>query len=131
MVKRVATFLDANFLIALYSEQDIHHKNAVELSQHLQHPFTSDDVVDEAISVTLRKFGKKQAIEILDNITSSLPVFMCDKSAFEAGAIIFHTTPHNFSFTDCMVLAVLSVTGTHDIATFDKEFKKTNVTVVD
>ena len=134
MGNSMAIFLDASFLIALYSEDDVHHKRALELSGHISqygNRFTSDDVVDEAVSVTLRKWGRRQSLEILNNIVGSLPIFTNDKFTFDKGVDFFRATPHNFSLTDCMILAVLEVTGTRHIVTFDKEFKKAEVNVVD
>ena len=132
----MAIFLDASYIIALFSDEDVHHKKAVELSvdiddQKYGEAFTSDDIVDEVASVIRRKFGKEKAVYTIKEISRRVPIVVCDRQIFEAGMKHFELTQLQLSFTDCMVLSILQVTGTQHIATFDKEFKKVGVTVVD
>lgn len=132
----MAIFLDANYLIALFDEDDVHHDNAVKVRTAIDKgdygaAFTSDDVVDEAISVSLRKFGNLAAKQIAQDITKSVIIIIKDRHIFDNALKLFLETKYNFSFTDCVIQSVITTTNTECIATFDKEFKKTSVKVVD
>lgn len=102
----MAIFLDACFFITLYNESDIHHKRAAELSMELDdgkycHLITSDDIFDEAVSVTFN-------------------------SAFK----LFCSSKEPFSFTDCTTQAVMEIAQIQHIATFDKIFDTLDVEVI-
>ena len=128
-------FLDASYLLALYNENDVHHKRATLIAEKIdaneyEQPLTSDDVFDEVVSVALRKFGKEKAQTFGKQILDSVPIVHGDKHLFNNAFAIFNTSKAHFSFTDCMSQAVMELAQIHSIATFDKLFETLPVEVV-
>ncbi|MBI2647270.1 type II toxin-antitoxin system VapC family toxin [Candidatus Woesearchaeota archaeon] len=131
----MAIFLDASYLIALYNESDMHHQNAASIAQRVNsnefgHPITSDHVFDEAVSVTLRKFGKEKAQLLGKQILDSIFMVQCDRHLFDAAFRIFNSSEEPFSFTDCASQAIIGLVQIKFIATFDKLFEKLDVEIV-
>ena len=135
MENDMSIFLDASFFLALYNETDVHHKKAVAISRRIDDgefggTLTSDDVFDEVISVALRKLGKPQAMGCGKNILESVMVMQGDTHLFHKGWNIFNTTKENFSFTDCMIQAIIDLGEIDHIATFDAAFGHLKIDVV-
>ena len=131
----VAIFLDDSYFLALYNENDVHHKRAVILAGKIDvneygQAITSDDVFDEVVSVALRKFGKEKAQILGKQIVNSIFIVHGNKHLFDIAFRIFNNSKENFSFTDCMILAVIDLAQIQYIATFDKLFEKLNVEVI-
>ena len=62
----VAIFLDASYFLALYNENDVHHKRAAMIADKIDaneygQKITSDDVFDEVVSVALREIWKRKS----------------------------------------------------------------------
>ena len=128
-------FLDASYFLARFNENDVHHKRAIILAEKIDfneygQALTSDDVFDEAVSVALRKFGKESAQTLGKQIVDSIFIIHGDKHLFDAAFRIFNNSKDNFSFTDCMIQAVIDLAQIRYIATFDKLFEKLNIEVV-
>ncbi len=131
----VAVFLDASYFLALYNEDDVHHKRAMELAEKIDfneygQTLTSDDIFDEVVSVGLRKFGKEKAQIFGKQILASILIVHGDKHLFDAAFKIFNSSKLDFSFTDCMSQAIIDLAQIKYIATFDKLFEKVDVEVV-
>jgi uncharacterized protein len=131
----ITIFLDASYILALFNEEDVHHQKAVALSSKIDsrmlgEPFTSNEVIDEVASVALRKYGEERAVYVLKEISKRTIIFTADKHIFQLGMKRFFTSSHHFSFTDCMILTIMAHSEKKHVATFDKEFKKENLTVV-
>ncbi len=131
----LAVFLDACFFIAIYNEADIHHNRALELAKELDNGrygelITSDDVFDEAISVTLRKFGKEKAQQLGIQILKSVFIVNGNKHIFNASFRLFSSSKEPFSFTDCSAQAIMELADIRNIATFDKLFNVLDFEIV-
>ena len=131
----VAIFLDASYLLAIYNEDDIHHKRAMILAEKIDvneygQVITSDDIFDEVISVTLRKFGKGKAQTLGKQIINSIFIVHGDKHLFDTAFKIFNGSKDPFSFTDCMSQAIMDLAQIQYIVTFDKLFEKLDVGVI-
>ena len=131
----VAVFLDASYFLALYNEKDIHHPRANILatkidSNEFGQAITSDYVFDEAISVTLRKFGKERAQSLGKQILDSVFIVYTDKHIFDLAFKIFNSSSDSFSFTDCIIQAIMDLAQINHIATFDKLFEKLDVEII-
>lgn len=131
----LAIFLDASYLIALYNETDIHHKRAVEIAEEIEKneygsTLTSDDVFDEVLSVTLRKFGKEKAKLFGENIINSVFIVYGDKTIFNKAFKIFNNSKDNFSFTDCTTQTIIDIAKIQHITTFDKLFEKLRIKII-
>ncbi|MEK6942996.1 MAG: PIN domain-containing protein [Nanoarchaeota archaeon] len=131
----MAIFLDASYILALYNEDDVHHKRAVALSEVINsneygQAIISDYIFDEAVSVALRKIGKQEAQLLGKQIIDSLFIVHADKHLFDTALKIFNSSKDPFSFTDCMSQAIMDLAQIRFIATFDKLFEKLNVEVI-
>ena len=119
--------LDTSFLIAFHNERDVHHLKArtlwktIEDLTHGQY-FISDYIFDELMSVSLRKNGKEETLQLGNHVIHSIPLINIDATLFKETWKFFTTTNHNFSFTDCTNLIILKELGITTLATFDKEF---------
>ena len=131
----MAIFLDASYFLALYNENDVHHKRAAISAEKIDvniygQAITSDDIFDEVVSVALRKFGKEKAQNLGRQIFSSIFMVHGDKHLFDDAFKIFNNSKENFSFTDCMTQAIMDFAQIKYIATFDKLFEKLDVEVI-
>ena len=131
----MAVLLDASYLLAFLNESDVHYRAARKLTDEISAdkygiPFTTDHIFDETVSVALRKFGKNRALAFGKHILDSVLMLTSDKHVLAEAWSIFIKTELNLSFTDCINIATLKVTGTEFIATFDKEFKNIQDTKV-
>ena len=131
----MAIFLDASYFLALYNENDVHHKRAkliaekIDANQYGQ-VLTSDDIFDEVVSVALRKFGKEKAQILGKQIFDSIFILHGNRHLFDIAFKIFNASKESFSFTDCMSQAIMDLAQIEYIATFDKLFEKLSVEVV-
>lgn len=131
----VSIFLDASYFLALYNEFDVHHKKValiaekIDLNEYGQ-AITSDDVFDEVISVALRKLGLERAKEFGKQIIQSTFIMHKDNHIFDNALKIFNASSLPFSFTDCTTQAIIEFAQIKYIATFDKQFEKLNVDVI-
>ncbi len=131
----VVVFLDASYFLALYNENDVHHKKSRALAEKIDtneygQAVTSDYIFDEAVSVTLRKFGKEKAQALGKQILGSVFMVQCDRHIFDAAFRIFNSSKDAFSFTDCVSQAIMDLAEIKFIATFDRLFEKLNVEVL-
>src|SRR3990172_1280347 len=125
----MSIFLDASYFLALISERDVHHKKAVALAGKIEageygEPFTSDHILDEAISVAMRKYGKDEAIILGKQILNSVTILPADYHIIELAWQVFRETKLGLSFTDCTSLVFIKIAAAVVLATFDKEFEK-------
>ena len=131
----VAVFLDASYFLALYNENDVHHKRAVILAEKIDanefgQAIASDHIFDEAVSVALRKFGKEKAQALGKQILGSIFMVQCDRHLFDDAFRIFNSSKEPFSFTDCTSQAIIDLVQIKFIATFDRLFEELNVEVL-
>ena len=131
----VAIFLDASYFLAIYNEDDIHHKRATLIAEKIDvneygQMLTSDDIFDEVVSVALRKFGKEKAQAFGKQILDSTFIVNGDKHIFDNAFKIFNASKLPSSFTDCTTQAIIELAQIKYIATFDKMFEKLDVEVI-
>ena len=131
----MSVFPDASYFLALYNEDDAHHKQAAILAKKIDaneygQIITSDYIFDEVGSVALRKFGKEKAQTFGKQVLESALMINGNKHLFNAAFRIFTSSELPFSFTDCMSQAILNLAQIEYIATFDKLFEKLNVKVL-
>ena len=132
----VVIFLDASYFLALYNEDDVHHKRATLIAEEINaneygQVLASDDVFDEVVSVALRKFGKEKAQAFGKQILDSIFIVYSDKHIFNNAFKIFNASKLPFSFTDCTTQAIIELAQIQYIATFDKLFEKLDIEVID
>ncbi len=127
--------LDASYFLALVNEDDVHHQKSQEIAQKIDageygKPFTTDHLFDEVISVTLRKFGKEKAILIGKMVWDKTYLIIMDEHLVKRGWELFQNTHLKFSFTDCLSVVACKAFQAEYLATFDKEFNKTDLQVI-
>lgn len=127
--------LDASYFLALLNEQDVHHLKAKKIAQDIDVEsyglsLTTDHILDETISVTLRKWGKERAKYAGMIILQSTTLLISDEHLLHDAWKLFQETALTFSFTDCLSLAMCRTFQVEHIATFDREFTKTELIVV-
>ncbi|MFH1358267.1 MAG: PIN domain-containing protein [archaeon] len=119
---------DANFLIAYFNDDDVHHKKAVELSEKIRdysdNFIVLDHIFDEVIGVCLRLLKDINKVKIIGNdIISTIGVTHINEDTFNKAWEVFSNQKQTkFSFTDCIIIAYMDIYKIRDLITFDKEF---------
>lgn len=131
----LAVFLDASYFLALYNENDVHHKRVSAIVEKIDaneygQAITSDYIFDEVVSVALRKFGKEKAQSFAEQILDSAFMVQCDRHLFDDAFRIFNSSKEPFSFTDCTSQAIIDLVQIKFIATFDKLFEKLDINAI-
>lgn len=116
--------LDASVLVAAYIEKDLHHAKAKELLESIpqdERILLNDYLVNEIVTVMLRKYGLQKAKDILEYLTSNSKIAIQHTSEEDFQLIVrrFQKQTSALSFVDCSVLC-LSDSGGCKIETFDK-----------
>ncbi|HIH39750.1 TPA: type II toxin-antitoxin system VapC family toxin [Candidatus Woesearchaeota archaeon] len=130
-------FLDANIFLAHDNINDVHHEKALLLwkrieSGEFEQYFTSDYVINEVVGVTLRKFGKDRAIAIGKQILNAMNILNIDEHMLIEAWGIFTETKLALNLVDCTNIIAARIADAKFIATFDKEFKKSEgISIID
>ncbi len=132
----MSIFLDASYFLALNNLNDAHHQNAKNICQKIDNNeygeiFITDHIFDEIVSVALRKWGKKESLEIGKNASETTTLIVTDSHLTNETWKLFQKTNLTLNFTDCNSFLTCQAFGIEHIATFDKEFKNTSLKVID
>lgn len=125
----MSVFLDTAYLVAFHNEDDNRHSEAVELAGYMKkgelgNLFTSYYVIDEALTLSLSRFGHKMAVELGEAILNSeITILEVPKNVFEEAWLLFKER-NNLSFTDCTAVKLMNQKGIKNIATFDSSFRQ-------
>ena len=125
----MSILLDASYFLALLNQDDVHHPRAREIAVKIDEqsygiPFTTDHILDETISVALRKWGKERAIYCGTYVLKTVQLVVSDEHFIQQSWRLFQETKLQLSFTDCLNVMVCQAFQSKYIATFDKEFKR-------
>ncbi len=127
------TFIDTNVYVAYLNPRDALHERAVAVLARIVDDdiIMSEYVFDELLNVLTRRVNKRVAVLAGTEVrrTSVAIAFTNAKELEEAWRIF--TGKNRFSFTDAVLLAQMRAHGADRIATFDAEFGKAGVTVID
>jgi len=121
--------IDANVFYAYKNSRDGHHNKALNIMTEIfegryGEPIILDYVFDEIVSVTMRKLGKTNAVDIGNEILNlDININEIDDISFYEAWQLFKKN-NKFNFTDCTIVAFMKIFGINQIATFDKEFNK-------
>lgn len=127
----MAIFIDTSVLVAARNVDDKNHVRAKELMKSMlrgEHGeiYTSDYVVDEAVTLMLRRTKRIElAINIGEYILRSPRVrkLRVSEEVFDAAWEKFKSLGERLmSFTDCTSLALMEKSGVRSIASFDSGF---------
>jgi hypothetical protein len=127
----LSVFVDTSVLVAARNVDDKHHLRAKELMKSMLRGeygeiYTSDYVVDEAVTLMLRRTRRlKLAIDVGEYILSSprIKKLRVLGEVFDAAWERFKSLRERpMSFTDCTSLALTEKSGIGRIASFDSGF---------
>lgn len=117
--------LDTSLIISFFNDQDVLHSKAVEKFKEFEKENVrlamSDYILNEAITVMLRRRGLEKSKEMLDFLLNykRLEVFHLDERGFFEVIEQFKNQTDMLSFVDCSILWMVKIHG-FDFATFDK-----------
>ncbi|MEW6748891.1 MAG: PIN domain-containing protein [Candidatus Micrarchaeota archaeon] len=117
--------LDSSHLIALLNEEDVFHEEALRKMDGLEKSgrglAISDYILNEAVTVILRKRGLEKAKETLDFLLDykQLEIFHMDEKGFAEVVKEFREQKDHLSFVDCSILWMAKRHG-FGVLTFDK-----------
>ncbi len=130
-------FLDTSLLVAYAVSGDSNHDKAVTIVDDIAagkfgKAVTSDYVFDETVTVILvRTKSLERSVRTGELIKESVELWKADEAIFELAWKLFsEQKATKFSFTDCTIIAQVSLNGVDLLATFDGEFDKAGFSVV-
>lgn len=117
--------LDTSLIISFFDEEDVLHQKAVKIFEEFEKEgkqlLLTDYVLNEAVSVTLRKGGLDKSKELLEFLLEykNMEIFHVDADGFMEVINIFKEQKDNLSFIDCSLLWLAQAYGFR-VETFDK-----------
>lgn len=126
--------IDTNVLVAYLNERDTLHDRAVKLAEKISGgnygpAIISEYIFDETVTVLSARAGRKQAIMFGNDLLKNFDIIQVTAPLFRAAWWLFKGST-GLSFTDCTNIAMVKELEIC-IATFDNDFRKAKVTVVD
>ena len=127
----MAALVDTGLFLALYDAEDLHHQRSKELIKNaltgnLGRLYTSDYIIDEAITVLLvRTKQHKMAVELGKYLIESPRInrLAVDNDVFASAWKKFQSLKDKtLSFTDCTSLALVEKHGIKQMMSFDCGF---------
>lgn len=126
-------FADASAIVALFSENDPNHKQAVKLATKFKHHdfLISNYVFAETVAILSQRIDKDKAIIAGEHLKKTYTWVELDKKVESLAWEIFKKQrSKNVSFVDCSVFALYQ-NGVFDKAfSFDKDFKTNHIPLV-
>lgn len=119
-------FIDTGFIIALVSERDDYHQQALELADLLETAYliTTDAVLLEIGNGLSRQY-KQEAIQIIDGFITSENVEVVELTPqlfIEAFAKYRNYKDKQWGLVDCLSFVVMENRGISKVLTFDRHF---------
>lgn len=130
----MSIFIDTGVFYAHHDRDASRHEAATTALQvvaggSLGTPFTSDYIVDEAITLTQRRVDTKAALAIGNRILGrgAFPAIVrttrVDESVFDdALEVLERFDDHSLSFTDATTIALLNARNIDAVLSFDDDF---------
>jgi predicted nucleic acid-binding protein len=118
--------LDSSVILAFFNEEDMFHDKSVELfkeyEKHGRSLAVSDYILNECLTVMLRRTNLKKSKDMLDSILNydNLELFHLNDDGFMATIEEFKNQNDGLSFIDCSILWIAKKNG-FQVATFDKD----------
>lgn len=134
MISKV--FVDTNVYVALRDRKDSTHQKARSLLMRLSDKrikmYTSSDVVGESLTVISKKMGKVEAVGFLTDVRKmASEIFVDEYLHKEARNYFLKTRSKNISFVDCSSAIVMKRNKIGVIFSFDRDFKKLGVKLLE
>lgn len=133
--------LDANYILAILDQNDIHHKLAIDIDNKIQAVFDDilylDCVINEVVSVIIKRLkGRKKKELIPDYLkrfhrlipkTSITWIYPEIEDYYERVLKTVIESQGNLNFHDALIVLVASEFEISHIVSFDKGFDKTKL----
>jgi predicted nucleic acid-binding protein len=124
-----AVFADASFFFAIAAKRDVAHSSAVgqfgKLLRKQRRIVTTDDVVDEALTLTKARANAAVAVALPDRIERSEAIEIEFVSVLRFGlakAFFRRHSDHGYSFTDCASFVIMRELEISEALTTDAHF---------
>lgn len=124
-------FIDANFFIALFNQEDSLHAKALEISQKMQENeyalYTSNYVLAECYAVIARKCGRNAVIDFKTYLIQSNAlhiVWIHERDDQKIWGIFIREENSEISYVDASNLALMKLYLLASLLTFDKNLQK-------
>jgi predicted nucleic acid-binding protein len=124
-------FVDTSGLYALVEKNDAHHRAARHAVENLvrggRKLVLTDYIVDETITLSNARSGKRVAMRVLDLVEQSagIRIEWVGSLRFEEATSFFRKhADHGYSFTDCTSFIVMNELELTQALTTDKHFRE-------
>lgn len=132
-------FIDSSFYIALVSEVDRWHKDALEIDYSLSNNnslrlVTSNAVLTEFLAFFSRKLGfRKAASEAVEQLIleKRITTFELTNEAFLSALSLYHSRlDKRYSLVDCFSMDIMNKLNIRHIVSYDGDFSQEGFTLV-
>lgn len=127
-------FADTSTLVSLYSKTDSNHAKAVQIiKSYKNNPLIiSKYIFAETVTILSQREGKKQSIKV-GEVLKNVYVWADINQEIEnlAWEIFKKQTSKNVSFVDCTTIALYQDGAFDKLFSFDSDFKKNKVAILE
>jgi len=130
-------FIDTSAFVSLWDDKDPNRIKAINLQVELEKAnadiYTSSDIIGETLTVLSKKIGKSEAIKFYQKIKESgIKEIFIDELLHKKTREFFTTVKSkNISFIDCSSVIAMKANKIEVAFTFDKDFKKMGVKLLE
>lgn len=119
----MAVFLDTNFIVGLFVENDTWHENAEKLyyKYEKEEMYISNLVIAEAITLMKLHLDTKEIREIYYNLPYYFKI-LDDSKYYDEAMETFVKYDGTISFFDAMYITIMKNNQIYEIISFDKDF---------
>lgn len=125
--------VDADFLIGIYLENDVHHQKAITLIDKIEEEIAvSFEVINEVVTkLDYFKKRNKALIFISDIYKTNIKIIYLNYYIFTKAIEIFKNQKiTHVSLTDCVNMAIMKTYKIKKILSFDKVYEKNGFSLV-
>ncbi|MCL4492097.1 MAG: PIN domain-containing protein [Nitrospirae bacterium] len=133
--------LDANYILAILDQTDIHHKPAIDIDDKIQAVFDEilylDCVINEVVSVTIKRLKERKKKELIPDYlkrlhqlipkTSITWIYPEIEDYYEEVLKTVIDSHGNLNFHDALIVVIANEFEISHIVSFDKGFDKTEL----
>lgn len=126
----VKFFIDTDVLVALNDSSDSQYKKALDLLEKISElglsSYISTNVLLETLTIISQRIGKKQSLNLLDELRSGKYTIIHpdEKIVLQAEEIFRSVISKNISYSDCLSFAIMKTYNIKWVFSFDIHFKK-------
>ena len=116
-------FLDTNYIVGLFVENDQWHKKAKEKEPYVQNKnkIITDLILSETLNLINKKIGVEATKEVYDYIVDNFTILRPNQKIHDK-AIKILVKYHNLSFADSVTIQLMNDLDIYEIVSFDSDF---------